>query len=112
MHDITQQFHSYLYTLKKLIRGHSLATQKHSSSSSFCEDPQTGNSFIFISILTANFREDKEWNFHESQDSDDVKGVMRKGHVEKRRCFWISGVLFLTPSDKFFLHMIQLNSTF
>ena len=37
---------------------------------------------------------------------------MRKGHVEKRRCFWISGVLFLNLGDTIFLYMIQLNSTF
>lgn len=36
---MTQQFHSYLYTLKKLTNRYSLVVQKHYSSSPFWKDP-------------------------------------------------------------------------
>lgn len=112
---MTQQFHSYLYTLKKLTNRYSLMVQKHYSSSPFWEDP-IPETLLFIDqdLQSKTLKKSKNVISMKARTvvTSTLKVVMRKGHVETGRCFWSSGVLFLNLGDKFFLYMIRLNCTF
>ena len=112
---MTQQFHSYLYTLKKLTNRYLLAVQKHYSSSPFCKDP-IPETLLFIGqdLQSKTLKKSKNVISMKARTvvTSTLKVVMRKGHVETGRCFWSSRVLFLNLGGKFFLYMIQLSCTF